>query len=168
MNQIHDPTIKKLDIHFSKRRLCVVGLNKNIAENDLVLYFSKYGGVQDISYELGQPFGFITFEYFTKFPGLNHILKGEKIKVRIMSPYNDPMLNTTKVRAHGIFNQLSAADLIDYFSQFGPVESVLKIHGAKICRSAIIQFKKTESVEVAVKVALHLINGHLVDIRKAR
>lgn len=161
-------TPKKLDIHFSKRRLFVTGLPLKTENKDIIDYFSKYGEIEDISRLDNELYAFITFKYYTKFPPVYHKFNGREIKISEMNPYNHPNLQSKTIVVNGVLTKLSDETMKKYFAKYGRVESIQVIsrHGVKRC--AIITFNNYSSVEEAIKEVVHMIEGHLVDIRKAR
>jgi RNA recognition motif-containing protein len=160
--------LKKLDIDFTKRRLYVTGLKPGTQEEELAAVLSKFGEVEDVSLLKNNVYAFVTFKYFIEIPPTFFSFNGTRIKISQMNPYNDPNVKTKILIANGKFTNLKADDLKKCFSIYGYVESVQIIQRNNVPRLAVIKFGTSEAVEIAVKTPVHLIQGQIVDIRKAR
>lgn len=154
--------------HFSNRRLIVKGYNMR-ASKEFKNYFSHFGDIEDI-YSPGNSFAIITFSKYKQFPPVMHQLNGRTFTVERLKPYNNPEMRTRVILANGIFNDISAASIMHYFSKYGQVKDVQKqrIDLVPVSRFAYITFTKPESAERAVATPMHLIENQIIDIRKAR
>lgn len=156
---------EKMLQHYSNRRIIVKGFHPRHA-NQLKDYFSYFGEVMDV-FVPGNSYAFITFSRLLSLPPVMLQFNGRSITAERLSPYNNPEMKTKTVLANGIFNNISTDSLISYFSKFGEVVATKKQREA-ISRFAYITFKNIESAERVVRVAVHLIENQIVDVRKAR
>lgn len=157
---------QKLDIHFSKRRLFVVGFKSGTTEQELHKFFSQFGQIEDVS--LLAHYAFVTFEFYYKFPPYCNKFKGTVVEAHVLAPKNDRKLKTKTILANGVLTNIPEDSIADYFSRFGKVRKVNKQQKGGIKRFAYVIFDKHESVEKAIETPCHLIEGKIVDIRKAR
>lgn len=160
---------QKLDIHFSKRRLFVIGFDLGTTEQELRDYFSRFGIVEDVSLFSQKRYAFVTFECFYKFPPNHNNFNGKSIEVHTLEPRCKPDLKTKTILVNGILADIPNRSMTQYFSRYGKVKEVNMLktkEGHK--RFAFVIFDRQESVEKAIETPCHLIDGKLVDIRKAR
>lgn len=162
---------KKLVVHFSKRRLVISRFDPfNTTETDLWDFCSMYGKVEDVyivEKRRNCPYAFVTFEYFNLFPPRREMYRNRLLLIATLHPYNFPNIRTNKMVANGIFTKLTEKRIKKYFTKYGKIEDVRKVQVDGVYRKCYITYANWRFVEHAIKTTAHLIDGHLVDIKKA-
>lgn len=148
-----------------------LGLSSDTTVEELESYFSKYGVIEDISWNISpkhhsKPYAFITFESLKQVPKSEHFIHGEKVILQKLNGLNESF-ETKSIRVNGLLTSLKEEQMAEYFSRFGEVVEVTKQQKGSAIRVAFVTFEDSSSVEKAMKTVLHLIDGKIVDIRKA-
>lgn len=155
----------------SWHRLVVLGINAKTTTEDIEEHFSKYGLIEDISLlksrkYSSQSYAFITFASLNQIPPVRHVLMGRYVELKKLNPFVSNK-KSKMILASGVLTNVDSSTLANYFSKYGEVTDVCKQVKGKVIRFAFITFKEYTSVDEAVKTCIHLIDGKIVDIRKA-
>lgn len=156
----------------SLRRQVIRGCSSKTTAEELESYFSRYGEVEDISNfpspKNGRaPYAFITFSSLNQVPPRDHNLQGRSIVLEKINVKYENYKSKTII-ANGLLTNMKEFKLAEYFSRYGEVLQVNKQQRGTVLRFAFVTFKDYSAVDEALKNVLHLIDGKIVDIRKAR
>lgn len=160
-------------------RLFIGHLCPEIDENSLRDYFSSFGNVIDVFFPQDSSggmrgFAFVTFsrlfgEHPTKTP--KHVVNGCEIYIDISHYKHDEEQRSQTLLVSGLINKSSDETINKHFSKYGKVVTVIRSTESRKklgSRWAFVHFEDCKSVDKALDDPIHIIDGHTLDLRRAR
>jgi RNA-binding protein Musashi len=173
------PTLSKKKIpKTSEMRLFVGHLCTLTDETALKEYFSTFGDVVDVFFPRDscggtRGFAFVTFshlygEHPMKTP--RHVIKGREVYLDVSHYKQGEGEPSQTLLVSGIITDSSDETITNHFSNYGKVIIVIrpKESRKKHSRYAFVHFDNCKSVEKALADPIHIIDGHTIDLRRAR
>lgn len=165
--------------HDDDRKLFVGGLGRNLTENDVKDYFSKYGEVESVNIKVDQftgqsrGFAFVTFKVSKVIDELlaagTHYIGNKKIDPKKVTKKQLPL--SCKIFVGGLTPEMTDSVVQDYFSQFGTiVEYQAPMDKKKKQRKGFcfITFESKDIVQKVLKNPKQYISGKAVDVKKVK
>lgn len=159
-------------------RLFVGHLCPQIDENALRQYFSSFGNVIDVFFPNDSSgstrgFAFVTFsclfgEHPMKTP--KHIINGREVYIDVSHYKRDEEQRSQTLLVSGLINESSDEAITKHFSRYGKVVTVIRSTESrkKFSRWAFVHFEDCKGVDKALDDPIHIIDGHTLDLRRAR
>lgn len=165
--------------HDDDRKLFVGGLGRNLSEQDVKDYFSKYGEVESVNIKVDQytgqsrGFAFVTFKNSKVIDELlaagTHYIGNKKIDPKKVTKKQLPL--NCKIFVGGLTAEMTDSIVQDYFSQYGTiVEYQAPMDKKKKQRKGFcfITFESKDIVHKVLKSPKQTINGKSVDVKKVK
>lgn len=167
------------------RKLFIGGLNYTTTESGMQEYFEKFGTLEDCvvmkfpDTKRSRGFGFVTFEkaYMVDECQRNrpHVLDGRTVECKRATPrsaQNNPESQATvkKIFVGNVTEEMSDADVENYFAKFGNVVSVQQMKWNDTGKKrgfGFVEFDDTDAVDKICLLGKHFLLGKRLEIRKA-
>lgn len=166
-------------------KIFVGGLSWETTVDDLRDHFEKYGSISDCrlntdpSTGRSKGFGFITFEdteTVDKVLNDSHTLQGRNIepqraKARGAGGFGGSRDSGKKLFISGIDDEMSEAEIQDYFSTFGKVKDLhmpVDRESGQRRNFCFLEYESEADAESALNSASHSIAGKDLDVKKAK
>ncbi|XP_068956479.1 heterogeneous nuclear ribonucleoprotein A0-like [Petaurus breviceps papuanus] len=167
------------------RRLFIGGLNVQTSESGLRSHFEAFGTLTDCMVvvnpktKLSRRFGFVTYsnveEANAAMAASPHAVDGNTVELkwavsREASARPGAHTKVKKLFIRGLKGDVAEGDLVEHFSQFGPVEKVeimVDKQSGKKRGFGFVYFQSHHAADKAAVVKFHLIQGHRMEVKKA-
>jgi len=177
-NSIQDGKVPKPD---DERKLFVGQLSSDITKEDLNKYFSQFGTIEDVTIKYDVPggrargFAFILFDQKDSIDKVLRVPKHFLHQCQIdpkQAHRRPPVTNPVKKIFIGqLPTDFVENDLVDYFSQFGLVDTIeLPMDRGKNTRRpfGFVSFSSEKTAEEVLRQQRHSINGISIEVRPAK
>ncbi|XP_007427534.1 heterogeneous nuclear ribonucleoprotein A0 [Python bivittatus] len=166
-------------------KLFIGGLNVQTTEAGLREYFEAYGTLTDCVVVLNPQtkrsrcFGFVTYsaveEADAAMAASPHAVDGNVVELKRAVSREDSArpgahAKVKKLFVGGLKGDLGENDLVEHFSQFGPVEKAEIISNKQSGKKrgfGFVYFQNHDAADKAAVVKFHPIQGHRVEVKKA-
>nr|XP_008103097.1 PREDICTED: LOW QUALITY PROTEIN: heterogeneous nuclear ribonucleoprotein A0 [Anolis carolinensis] len=166
-------------------KLFIGGLNVQTTEAGLREYFEAYGTLTDCVVVLNPQtkrsrcFGFVTYsaveEADAAMAASPHAVDGNAVELKRAVSREDSArpgahAKVKKLFVGGLKGDLAESDLVQHFSQFGPVEKaeiIANKQSGKKRGFGFVYFQSHDAADKAAVVKFHPIQGHRVEVKKA-
>ncbi|XP_077182862.1 heterogeneous nuclear ribonucleoprotein A0 [Paroedura picta] len=166
-------------------KLFIGGLNVQTTEAGLREHFSAYGTLTDCVVVLNPQtkrsrcFGFVTYsaveEADAAMAASPHAVDGNAVELKRAVSREDSArpgahAKVKKLFVGGLKGDLGENDLVEHFSQFGPVEKAEIISNKQSGKKrgfGFVYFQNHDAADKAAVVKFHPIQGHRVEVKKA-
>nr|XP_056720478.1 heterogeneous nuclear ribonucleoprotein A0 [Euleptes europaea] len=166
-------------------KLFIGGLNVQTTEAGLREHFSAYGTLTDCVVVLNPQtkrsrcFGFVTYsaveEADAAMAASPHAVDGNAVELKRAVSREDSArpgahAKVKKLFVGGLKGDLGENDLVEHFSQFGPVEKAEIISNKQSGKKrgfGFVYFQSHDAADKAAVVKFHPIQGHRVEVKKA-
>uniref|UniRef100_A0A8D0DVF9 Heterogeneous nuclear ribonucleoprotein A0 n=1 Tax=Salvator merianae TaxID=96440 RepID=A0A8D0DVF9_SALMN len=166
-------------------KLFIGGLNVQTTEAGLREHFSAYGTLTDCVVVLNpltkrsRCFGFVTYsaveEADAAMAASPHAVDGNAVELKRAVSREDSArpgahAKVKKLFVGGLKGDLGENDLVEHFSQFGPVEKAEIISNKQSGKKrgfGFVYFQSHDAADKAAVVKFHPIQGHRVEVKKA-
>lgn len=166
-------------------KLFIGGLNVQTTEAGLREHFAAYGTLTDCVVVLNPQtkrsrcFGFVTYsaveEADAAMAASPHAVDGNAVELKRAVSREDSArpgahAKVKKLFVGGLKGDLAESDLVEHFSQFGPVEKAEIISNKQSGKKrgfGFVYFQSHDAADKAAVVKFHPIQGHRVEVKKA-
>nr|XP_033783499.1 heterogeneous nuclear ribonucleoprotein A0 [Geotrypetes seraphini] len=166
-------------------KLFIGGLNVQTTEAGLREHFETYGQLTDCvvvvnpQTKRSRCFGFVTYsssdEADAAMAASPHAVDGNNVELKRAVSREDSAkpgahAKVKKLFVGGLKEDVAEEDLVEHFSQFGPVEKAEIIadkQSGKKRGFGFVYFENHDSADKAAVVKFHPIHGHRVEVKKA-
>ncbi|XP_029439693.1 heterogeneous nuclear ribonucleoprotein A0 [Rhinatrema bivittatum] len=166
-------------------KLFIGGLNVQTTETGLREHFETYGQLTDCvvvvnpQTKRSRCFGFVTYsssdEADAAMSASPHVVDGNNVELKRAVSREDSAkpgahAKVKKLFVGGLKEDVAEEDLVEHFSQFGPVEKAEIIadkQSGKKRGFGFVYFENHDSADKAAVVKFHPIHGHRVEVKKA-
>lgn len=166
-------------------KLFIGGLNVQTTEAGLREHFETYGQLTDCvvvvnpQTKRSRCFGFVTYsssdEADAAMAASPHVVDGNNVELKRAVSREDSAkpgahAKVKKLFVGGLKEDVAEEDLVEHFSQFGPVEKAEIIadkQSGKKRGFGFVYFENHDSADKAAVVKFHPIHGHRVEVKKA-
>uniref|UniRef100_A0A670I785 Heterogeneous nuclear ribonucleoprotein A0 n=1 Tax=Podarcis muralis TaxID=64176 RepID=A0A670I785_PODMU len=166
-------------------KLFIGGLNVQTTEAGLREHFAAYGTLTDCVVVLNPQtkrsrcFGFVTYsaveEADAAMAASPHAVDGNAVELKRAVSREDSArpgahAKVKKLFVGGLKGDLGENDLVEHFSQFGPVEKAEIISNKQSGKKrgfGFVYFQNHDAADKAAVVKFHPIQGHRVEVKKA-
>lgn len=178
----------KRAVNPSNLRVYIRNLHPATNENSLMIYFSRWGKVEDIfirksahNYKGGPHclMAFITFSSYygeSPFSVYLHIINGASVPIYKCQVKDSKVFESVEI-SHtamltGALHDMPMTDLVKYLSSFGKVVNFIRKHDPnnpkKFQRFAFVKFTETSAVDRLEETKTHAVNGQSFDVRRVQ
>uniref|UniRef100_A0A6I8P0F7 Heterogeneous nuclear ribonucleoprotein A0 n=1 Tax=Ornithorhynchus anatinus TaxID=9258 RepID=A0A6I8P0F7_ORNAN len=166
-------------------KLFIGGLNVQTSESSLRCHFEAFGTLTDCvvvvnpQTKRSRCFGFVTYsnveEADAAMAASPHAVDGNTVELKRAVSREDSArpgahAKVKKLFVGGLKGDVAEDDLVEHFSQFGPVEKAEIIadkQSGKKRGFGFVYFQSHDAADKAAVVKFHPINGHRVEVKKA-
>jgi len=167
------------------RKLFVGGLNYETSEDDVGQYFKQFGPLQEHvlmkfpDSGRSKGFGFVVYEHAEDLDRCQdarpHKIDGKTVDTKRATPVSasgkpEAVASVKKIFVAGLKDDISDAELENYFAQFGRVTNVEQMLWNETKRKrgfGFVEFNDNDIVDKVVLLGGHNINGYELDCKKA-
>jgi heterogeneous nuclear ribonucleoprotein A1/A3 len=167
------------------KKMFIGGLHPDTTDDSLINFYNQWGEVadaivmRDSATKRSRGFGFITFKEAYSvdecMKARPHIVDGKQVDPKRATPKEDAQnpvarKQVKKIFVGGIRDGTENNDLIQYFSQYGPVTQADIVVDKQTGRKrgfAFVTFEDADAVDKCVLVGNHSLNGNPCEVKKA-